>query len=761
MSLSLRGLKELYPKTTLELSAERKIAEAKTETIVLSALKDVKVSAEEKRLGFFKRRKSRVENYEEFVERLEEYAELSNQPLTPGRVYGALKDLEKSVKGELREKIKAIRKEVDRKEGISRRKWVGLGLTAALAGAALGGLYYQFIYKPEQAKRPYREAGLTDEQASRFVNKYPNQNGNSTWVSFAKAWAENQSLADSVFQNFKDLNKSLTYLSLSNNHQLLAKALNELGEQAYEFVKAVNNGVNEDIALQLFESSLFRDLAKRDVGNINSILRVAGMNSSAVPKNLAYQVLDQIERDNRVENKIEVAKDAFSLLSELKIYNLRNKASIYIPGNYSSALAQGLPKHSASEIKRLFNASELCSDIVDFEPIVIKDVTGNVIRIESKDLARDYWMIAELLKNRAKVAEEPEKFEWINRMIQQIAWRVFEDEYGPRYFDNKAYKASDAEVWKVILSFHDYMDALPEKLRQDDIPVAFPYWDSKLLKQAIADKTNRTIALYYLASIPAKSFDKENYVSKKNEAWSLYDQGKIDRNKLGDLIEKAYKESIIAGMKGMEKFVEQLPREYEEIASKKKDNYWKNEAMMWVAQWIADRGNHGLANTVSQFIGKNYSEIKTMDELAKIIEDTNGNGITQFLNRNYHPWDLVMFIYGYESFDAGSWGGEWEMYAYGLPIAFKAFGIPLGQMGIRGTSGNLGGPGNYSHGEFAIYGIPQSVIDSLRSQKELGRVAIAFGNGISMLSGIDGVEKDTGYQITHGIRRIEVYLWKK
>jgi len=213
----------------------------------------------------------------------------------------------------------------------------------------------------------------------------------------------------------------------------------------------------------------------------------------------------------------------------------------------------------------------------------------------------------------------------------------------------------------------------------------------------------------------------------------------------------------------MKKFVEQLPSEYEEIASKLNSPQWKDETLTWYANWIADRGNHGLANTVSQFIGTNYPTTPkgTMDELKQIIENTNINGVTQFLKKNWKYWDLVKFIYGYKSATGEIYGGEWEMYAYGLPSAYKSFGIPLGQMGIRGTSGNLGGPCNYSHGEFAIYGIPQDVIDKLINQKELGRIAIAYGNGVSMLSGIDGVEKDTGYQITHGIRYQEIYLWKK
>ncbi|MBO3754432.1 MAG: hypothetical protein FGF53_06110 [Candidatus Brockarchaeota archaeon] len=142
-----RDLYSGFPlKTTLELGAEEKIANAKTISCVLSALRDVDIKVEKR--GLLKGK--RVENYDEIIERLEKYAEQYGQVITPDRLYHALKDLEKSVEGELKEKIKALRKEVDRREGIGRKKAVGAALIAAFGLAALGGLYYQFVYKPEE-----------------------------------------------------------------------------------------------------------------------------------------------------------------------------------------------------------------------------------------------------------------------------------------------------------------------------------------------------------------------------------------------------------------------------------------------------------------------------------------------------------------------------------------------------------------------------------------------------------------------------------
>jgi len=418
--------------------------------------------------------------------------------------------------------------------------------------------------------------------------------------------------------------------------------------------------------------------------------------------------------------------------------------------NYSIALEQGLPFIEGHEL--LFDACEKNPEIVDFDPIVIEE---NVVK--SENVPRDTWMLANFIKERPEVVSQPQKFEWINRMIQQIAWCVFDSKYGPcKWFEEKL-KPTDASVWQVILPFFDYLDALPSRMKEDGIEIPFPYHDSSLLKSFIADKVNRTIALFYLFDLPCETIDKE-FARKYIEEYRAKGGKGIPK----DLVAKSKR----IGIEGMKVFVEQLPKEYEEILTKLNNPQYKKEATLWFAQWLADRGNHGLANTVSQFIGRDYNNLAqsgtTMDEFVQIIEDTNIHGITQFLKKNWKPWDLVKFIYGYERFKAGDWGGEWEMYAYGLPLAFKAFGIPLGQMGGSGTSGNLGGPGNYSHGEFAIYGIPQTVIDALHAQKSLGRIAIGYGNGISMMSCIDGFEKDTGYAIYHGIRDINyIYLWKK
>ncbi|MEM3382291.1 MAG: hypothetical protein QXQ11_09075, partial [Candidatus Bathyarchaeia archaeon] len=99
------------------------------------------------------------------------------------------------------------------------KRKIGYALAlSALASAAFAALYYQFVFKPEQARKPYKEAGLTQEQADSFIKNYPQQNGNSTWVSFAKSWVEDRDLAELAFSSFKDLNKALYFLSFVNSN---------------------------------------------------------------------------------------------------------------------------------------------------------------------------------------------------------------------------------------------------------------------------------------------------------------------------------------------------------------------------------------------------------------------------------------------------------------------------------------------------------------------------------------------------------------
>ncbi|MBS7654655.1 hypothetical protein KEJ43_06260, partial [Candidatus Bathyarchaeota archaeon] len=219
--------------------------------------------------------------------------------------------------------------------------------------------YYFLVYLPEQARKPYKEAGLTQEQADSFIKSYPQQNGNSTWVSFAKSWVEDQSLADLTFQTFKDLNKTLEYLSLSNDKQLLSSALNAYGSKASEFVNfAESNGYDGVNFLKDFPQ--FKE-------NYLEVLPAYSKNSTLVKT--AY---DQFLRDDRVS-----LDKNYLFLEALKNYgklNLIDKnlylQTVQVLNNLTIAYKQlKLPEHSKESIWLLTNATQLSKDIVDFSPM--------------------------------------------------------------------------------------------------------------------------------------------------------------------------------------------------------------------------------------------------------------------------------------------------------------------------------------------------------------------------------------------------------
>jgi hypothetical protein len=543
---------------------------------------------------------------------------------------------------------------------------------------------------PEERSEDYRleqlKSIMPEEKARKFIEKYGflavENRFNDTVLNFARIFAMDEGLAD--------------YIKLKNSSTMILMSK------------------NESLLKEIHRNSLF---------------------------------------DKSVKDKYKQTEDASNLILEL---NLADKSlysqTIHAIGNLTNAF-NSLPSLDRSTIWLLTNATQnpvYGKNIVDFEPIVIKDAAGTVHVFKSSDVARDTWMIAYLLKERPALAEQGKKFEWINRMIQQVAWDIFDDIYGPngkwveptcgKEHLPEYLKPADGKVWEVILGFHDYMDSLPSKLQKDKIPIAFPYWDSDLLKQVIADKTNRTIALFYLADLPSSTFNPNT-------------------------------KQFVIGIEGMKLFVKQLPIEYEKIKEAYPDEKvyaWGKERDIRVLyyDWLDDRYYHGLSNTVDQFVG-GWEVNKYHNPYGNIEWLQSKNGIDQFLTNNWKPWDLIKFIYAYERYNSGEWSGEWEMYDYGLPIAFKAFGIPHGAhhgtfssnifINIPKTLVDAGAPNI----EWSVT-LPDYVISSLKSK--FSGIVIGYGNYFGLFSCKDGLIKDSSEvnEILQPIRDAKyICLWRK
>jgi|GEM_PF-6301119 len=172
-----------------------------------------------------------------------------------------------------------------------------------VAGATGLLLYKQHL--EEQARRPYREAGLGEEQISSFLAKYPKQNGNSTWVDFAKSWVNDKALADESLKTFGNLKDSLGYLYFVNSN----------GYDGLNFLKD------------------FPQFAK----NYEEVLPAYSANST-----LVKIVYDQFQRDPRISvNRNDLFLEALKIYQNLgrevqrfsQIYALNNATSYF--GSYS------------------------------------------------------------------------------------------------------------------------------------------------------------------------------------------------------------------------------------------------------------------------------------------------------------------------------------------------------------------------------------------------------------------------------------------
>ncbi|MEM2050981.1 MAG: hypothetical protein QXZ11_07675, partial [Thermoproteota archaeon] len=436
--------------------------------------------------------------------------------------------------------------------------------------------YYFLVYMPEQARKPYRGAGLSNEQADSFIKKYPQQNGNSTWVSFAKAWVEDKSLADSAFQTFKDLNKSLHYLSLSSNKQLLASALNAYGSKAGEFVNFADSNGYDGV-------NFLKDLPQLKE-NYRDVLPAYSKNSS-----LVKAVHDQFLRDNKALDKNYLFLEALKNYEKL---NLVDK-NLYVQtiqalNNLTIAYKQlKLPEHSKESIWLLTNATQKSKDIVDFEPIVFKSVDNNNAYLIPEP-ARETWLTVEILKRIREagfeIEKHPEMFMGLNGKVIANAWCFFND--SPYYsiaawekeMNNRIIKITDEEVLKAMMLQWDlYSKFAPqlggEKLYNRD----FPWYNSTQLKALYPDKNELRAALFKLFYLPETTYSMK--------------EGKR-----------------VFGIKAAETSLREAMEEYETIARlypNGKIGIYNEDPREYYYFWLIDRGCSGLSNTVKQFVGLN------------------------------------------------------------------------------------------------------------------------------------------------------------
>jgi hypothetical protein len=125
----------------------------------------------------------------------------------------------------------------------------------------------------------------------------------------------------------------------------------------------------------------------------------------------SFKMISLTETEDRLRRicpNEKIFEKGYELINDLELSEkkLRNE-SLEALKNYSIALFDLKLPYEKEGLSMLIEASEINPAIVDFEPIVIKDVKGNVINIESSSRARDTWMIAYLLKQRPELVKQP------------------------------------------------------------------------------------------------------------------------------------------------------------------------------------------------------------------------------------------------------------------------------------------------------------------------------------------------------------------
>ena len=188
------------------------------------------------------------------------------------------------------------------------RKGIMLGLLALMLTTLFGAYQIPQMKRNQRIEQLKREARLSEEQALSFDNKYGKfaqdnwftSSYNQTIVDFGRYYGLNSTQADeafNVFQSFKRANEFLSFVT--------------------------NNG---------YDGLRFLRDCRKYVGEFSYILPVYSMNST-----LSKIVLDQIERDYRVKDKVSLIRGVFPLYLELgrevqslsQIYTLNNATSYF------------------------------------------------------------------------------------------------------------------------------------------------------------------------------------------------------------------------------------------------------------------------------------------------------------------------------------------------------------------------------------------------------------------------------------------------
>jgi hypothetical protein len=273
----------------------------------------------------------------------------------------------------------------------------------------------------------------------------------------------------------------------------------------------------------------------------------------------------------------------------------------------------------------------------------------------------------------------------------------------------------------------------------------------------------------YLWELPNAVADLDAY-TKSREMYEKMVRGEITREDYQAYLKENPAIVFHRGLDAMAYTVQQMPRVYEEVMSKYPNGTvgpWNEDPRNYCYTWLGDRAGYGLAAGIGQFLGFNETTIERVRNwnISSALEFINlaksGNGIDQYLDRNWKYWDLIKFIYGYGGANYVGWDTNRYDNLY-LPIAMKAFGIPHSNRGIE-YEHYIDAPARHVVIlEDIVFGLPDAVLQPIKAG-QYNETLIFPGNGISCIgSPLYGIRKDIAYgqqnPVEPNAKYMEAYL---
>ena len=618
---------------------------------------------------------------------------------TRSEIYSVLLELEDRLTGKNKESIRALRKEFEKREGISRRKKAGV-LAIFLLGVAMAiGAYYLY-------KKWSKEVTITSTTTTPIERPDTDNDGFSDKFE-----------ADNGLDPLKP-NPNVRYLYVSgidlDNAKAIGLPLDVDGKMQLtelEFDRTVIE--NKDLLIIPTLVDYYKNVTSD--GSISESELNKTINFSGLVNKL-YGIISESTTSDLIPITDYAARLGLQLnFDEAKATNATAKAI----GYYAIAVKdEGLSEELRS-LKILTAGTQIekyGDKLVDFSPIIFYSVDGNDYVLEI-DKPRNTWMLAKQMylinQTGFPIIKHPEVFEGLNGKIIANAYSLFDAKYGISYMEkevnNRTITPTDEDVWDIImLQWKLYSEKAFNKsaLYNRD----FPWYNSTQLDNLYQDKNTRRQALLFLFYLP-------------NTTWDLENQTKV------------------FGIEGAKVSLIQADKEYQKISELYPDgklthDIWGEVDLRWYYyDWVEDRGIHELENTHIQYVG--LKPLELWDIITKHSLDywnylKDYDGLDQYLTKNWSYWDLVKAIASYERWNVGEKGGIEEMgINFIIPDTLKMFGFPTSHINIEPT------PKGAANREWAI-SLPDYILKNIQQND----ILVGPGNTFGLYACKEGLEKD-------------------